>query len=202
MCVVLDKTTTNVLWPLSGGKYRWSFQLSQPGEFGDRTKDRIPFEIEEAPGEHDSKHVLQQLIGERAPWFREKINAVTWTAEVQFERRLAKRFGHGRCWLAGDAVHQTAPIGMQSMNVGVTEAEELACKFAGILRDNAPLDSLQAYGTNSHLAWQRLLGLKEGMTSGTQASPWVQERAARIVSCIPASGAELAQLASQIGLQF
>lgn len=200
--IVLDEATTNVLWPLPGNKYRWSFQLIQPGELGDRIKDRMPFEIAEPPSEHDSLHVVQKLIRERAPWFREKINEVTWTAEVQFERRLAKRFGHGRCWLAGDAVHQAAPVGMQSMNVGLSEAEELACKFARILHDNAPLDSLEAYSSDSRQTWQRLLGLKEGLTHGKQASPWVQERAARILSCIPASGAELAQLVGQIGLEF
>ena len=200
--VVLDDTTTNVLWPLPGNKYRWSFQWIHPDELGERSKDRMAVQMVEPPSERDSLHALQTLIQKRAPWFREAIKEVTWFAEVKFERRLAKRFGQDRCWLAGDAAHQTIPVGMQSMNVGLREAEELACKFTRVLRDKAPLDSLEAHGRDYRRSWQVLLGLTGELRVREQASPWVKQRSARIPFCIPASGDELVSLVNQLGLDF
>ena len=200
--VVLDEATTNVLWPLAGNKYRWSFQLLQPNELTERTKDRMTAQMVESPSERDSLHALQKLIQKRAPWFRETIKEVTWSVEVQFERRLAKRFGQDRCWLAGDAAHQTTPVGMQSMNVGLIEAEDLASKFTKVLHDKAPLDLLDTYGRGCRQAWQRSLGLTGELRVRPQANPWVQQRSARIPLCVPASGDALTQLLNQLGLDF
>ena len=200
--IVLEDSTTNVLWPLPGNKYRWSFQLSQPDELEERTKERMPVQMIEAPSEHDRLHVLRKLVQERAPWFRETIKDITWSATVSFERRLAKGFGQARCWLAGDAVHQTIPVGMQSMNMGLQEAEEVARRFGRILREEAPLESLEGYGRHYRGAWQRLLGLAGELRVAKQANPWVQQRSARIPFCIPASGAELTRLMNQLGLDF
>jgi 2-polyprenyl-6-methoxyphenol hydroxylase-like FAD-dependent oxidoreductase len=201
VAVVLDDATTNVLWPLPGNKYRWSFQWTQPEQLDERTKDRMAVEVIDSPSEDDSLHVLQKLVQKRAPWFHETIKEVTWSAKVKFVRRLAKRFGQGHCWLAGDAAHQTIPIGMQSMNVGLCEGEELADKFTRILRDQTSLDSLEAYSRDYRGAWQKLLGLTGELSTRQQAGPWVQQRSARIPPCIPASGDELARLLNQVGLE-
>jgi NADPH-dependent dioxygenase len=202
VAIVLDDATTNVLWPLPGNKYRWSFQWIPTEQLEERTKERMAVQMVESPSEDDSLHALRKLVQERAPWFRETIKEITWSAKVKFERRLAKRFGQGRCWLAGDAAHQTIPVGMQSMNVGLCEAEELASKFTRVLRDKAPLDLLEAYGRDYRNAWQRLLGLTGELRARPQASPWVQQRLPRIPLCIPASGAELTRLVSQLGIEI
>jgi 2-polyprenyl-6-methoxyphenol hydroxylase-like FAD-dependent oxidoreductase len=47
---------------------------------------------------------------------------------------LAERFGEGRVFLAGDAVHLVIPTGGLGMNSGVGEAIDLAWKLAGVLQ--------------------------------------------------------------------
>ena len=47
-----------------------------------------------------------------------------------FARRLARSFGSGGVWLAGDAAHQAAPVGVHSMNSGLVEARELAARMS------------------------------------------------------------------------
>jgi 2-polyprenyl-6-methoxyphenol hydroxylase-like FAD-dependent oxidoreductase len=203
MRVVLSDTTTSVMWPFSDKKCRWTFQMipaEPPGEFPG--KDRSPFVIEEAPSEHDSGHHLQQLLRQRAPWFEGHIEQLLWSTAVQFEHRLANQFGRNRCWLAGDAAHQTGPIGMQSMNVGLQEAADLAATLKKILRENASWDLLQSYNRDHCSEWQRLLG-KDGAPNPTaQADPWTKQRYAKIPVCLPASGNDLTLLLNRLGLGY
>ncbi len=199
--IVLDERTSNVLWPVSGCKYRWSFQISD----GDPTvdfpaKDRVNVRIEEADDERNSRHVLQRFMEQRARWFRAEIGEIKWSTSVQFEHRLAGRFGQGRCWLVGDAAHQTGPIGMQSMNVGIAEADTLATRITKVLRKKVPLESLESYDKDWREEWQRLLALDGKPTVHPQADAWVRQRSEKILPCIPASGGELRLLARQLGL--
>ena len=78
------------------------------------------------------------LIRARAPWVDASVQELSWSATVTFERRLATAFGRGRCWLAGDAAHQTTLTGTQSMNVGLYEAADLAETRTKILHRHAP----------------------------------------------------------------
>ena len=121
---------------------------------------------------------------------------------MQFEPRLARQFGRNRCWLVGDAAHQTGPVGMQSMNIGFREAVDLVESLTQILRKNAPEDLLRAYDRTHWCEWQRLLGFKAVPPAADKASEWVRQRAVRIASCIPASGADLSALLSQLGIEF
>lgn len=145
---------------------------------------------------------VQQRIQERAPWFKGNIKEIDWSVEVQFEMRHAKRFGQNRCWLVGDAAHQTVPAGMQSMNVGFSEAEELAGALTKILREGGSLDLLETYDRTCVGEWQRLLGIKGAPKPRDAASPWVKERCARILPCVPASGQDLSLLLDQLRLDF
>ena len=203
MRVVLSDTTTSVMWPFSDKKCRWAFQKSpveEPGEFPG--KDRSSFVIEEAPSEHDRRHHLQRLLRQRAPWFEGNVEQFLWSANVQFEHRLATQFGRNRCWLAGDAAHQTGPIGMQSMNVGLQEAAELAATLRKILREDAPWDLLQNYDRTHRSEWQRLLGKNGVPNPMAQADPWTKQRRAKIPQCLPASGDDLTLLLNRLGLSF
>jgi 2-polyprenyl-6-methoxyphenol hydroxylase-like FAD-dependent oxidoreductase len=131
-----------------------------------------------------------------------------------FERRLTRNFGKGGVWLAGDAAHQAAPVGVHSMNSGLVEACELAARISRIQRAGEAPSLLQEFATETHQAWQWLLEAstqpRESRAAGTPtgrevralpgADPWVRQTRARIVACIPASGDELEPLLRQIGL--
>ena len=201
--IVLDPTTTSALWPLSGGQCRWSFQIQPeavpPLEFP--SKQRRPIRFCEETSDTALREEAQRLLAVRAPWFEGSIGEFDWTLRVQFGHYLAERFGQGRCWLAGDAAHQTSPVGMQSMNAGLREAETLAGNLRSILREHADLELLGTYGQGRQQEWQWLLGLKGAPEPNNQAGVWTTEHRARIPSCLPATGEELLTLLRQIGLE-
>ena len=199
--VVLDDTTASVLWPMSDTRCRWGFEVA-PGEetddFPAKERDRM-FVVEQA-GEQDGMHQLRRLMNDRAPWFQSQILDIVWTADVQFQPRLARQFGRNLCWLAGDAAHQTGPVGMQSMNMGFREAADLADALTQILRKGGSGDLLKSYDRAHWNEWSQLLGFKAGFTDTTPE--WVRRRAARIVGGIPASGADLTCLLRQLGIDL
>ena len=146
------------------------------------------------------RQYVEKVAKQRAPWFSAGVKEITWCTEVVFEQRVAKQFGRDRCWLAGDAAHQTGPVGVQSMNVGMAEAATLAGSLRRILREKAPLSLLETCDREWQAEWRRLLGLTGGLKPRNETSPWVRERRARILSCLPASHEDLAPLAGQLGL--
>lgn len=213
--LVFGQDTTDVLWPLPGGAARWSFQL--PGYVDpqveemkkrldaaglgyiptERTKDRI----EGSPGdllpELDESH-LAKLLDERAPWFAGKVGKVAWKTLVRFEKRQAERYGSGRMWLAGDAAHLAGPAAIQSMNLGLQEADDLAASLAAVLKEGASTAVLEEYNTRWTANWQRMKQLK--IAPGAHA--FVQRHAAQIAACLPASGEDLTALAQRLGYSF
>jgi 2-polyprenyl-6-methoxyphenol hydroxylase-like FAD-dependent oxidoreductase len=86
------------------------------------------------------------------------------------------------------------------MNVGMAEAAILAGALRRVLRDEAPLNVLEACDREWQGEWRGLLGLAGGLKPRKEASPWVRERCGRILPCLPASQADLPRLASQLGL--
>jgi 2-polyprenyl-6-methoxyphenol hydroxylase-like FAD-dependent oxidoreductase len=197
--VVLDDATTNALWPLPDNRFRWTFQmLRSNADFPE--KERRAVRVEQPTVDEPIRQYVQQVCHQRAPWFSATVKRITWCSEVAFERRLANPFGRNRCWLAGDAAHQTGPVGVQSMNRAFSEGETLAGMIREILRGAAPLTSLEAYNRDHQAEWRRLLGLTGGLQAGRDTDPWVRDRRARILSCLPASGADLGSLARQLGL--
>jgi 2-polyprenyl-6-methoxyphenol hydroxylase-like FAD-dependent oxidoreductase len=203
MRVVLDERSSSVVWPLARNKCRWSFQWLQadaPADFPRKDRDR--FTIAEAPGGGDVRLHLEQLLRERAPWFKSGIKEVGWATDIQFEHRLARQLGRDQAWLAGDAAHQTGPVGMQSMNIGFREGSDLAEKLGRILRQDGSPDLLESYELERRQEWRQLLGWKGGPKPGGATSDWVRERSERLPGCIPASGQELTLLLRQLGLDF
>jgi len=199
--VVLDATTTNVLWPLSGNKHRWTFQMVKSelsAEFPE--KERRAVHVAQSNVDENIRKYVEKVAHHRAPWFVSGVKDVTWCTDVVFQHRVAKSFGHGRVWLAGDAAHQTGPVGAQSMNVGLLEAESLAGKLWQALQDNADITSLENYTVQRLTEWRSLLGIAGGLRPGSTASSWVTEKCDRLLSCIPGSGEDLIQLARQFGL--
>jgi NADPH-dependent dioxygenase len=203
MRVVMDQSTTNVLWPLPGNKYRWTFQLvkaEMPSDFPEKERRAVRF-AQQTVDERIRQYV-ETVAKQRAPWFSGGVKQITWCTEVVFEQRVAQQFGRQRCWLAGDAAHQTGPVGVQSMNVGLAEAATLAGALRKILREKAALNLLETCNREWQDEWRRLLGLTGGLRPRSDTGPWVRERRARILSCLPASNGDLPRLASQMGLEL
>ena len=203
MRIVLDQHTAGVLWPFTQHQGRWSFQWLQPDAPADfPQKVRGLDTIVDSAGPEDSRHHLQKLLSARAPWFQDEIKDVGWATDIQFEHRLARQFGRDRAWLAGDAAHQTGPVGMQSMNMGFREGADLAAKLTRIMRDRGSPDLLETYNLEHRLEWEQLLGWKGRPQASALTGEWIRERSARIPECIPASGRELTLLLNQFGLEF
>ena len=180
--VILDRDLTSVYWPLEEGRCRWGFQ------------------IQDASGHEPSMERLEQLISVRAPWWTARPTEIYWSTLGLFESRLVRSFGKGGVWLAGDAAHQAAPVGVHSMNSGLVEARELAARISRVLRDGGAAPLLQEFATETHEAWQRLLDASRTVRALPGADSWVRQTAARILACIPASGDDLEPLLEQIGL--
>jgi len=199
--VVLDHSSTNVLWPLVGNRCRWTFQLlksDMASEFPE--KERRATRLSEKGVDERIRQYVEKVAKQRAPWFSAGVKEITWCTEVVFEQRVARHFGRDRCWLVGDAAHQTGPVGVQSMNVGMAEAASLAVALRRILREKAPLDVLETCEREWQIEWQRLLGLAGGLKPRNDASPWVKERRGRILPCLPVSHEDLGPLAGQLRL--
>lgn len=200
--VVLDDATTNVLWPLVDNRYRWTFQLLRTELSGDfPEKERRAVRVDEPAIDERIRQYVHKVALQRAPWFAHPIQRVHWCSEVTFERRLVTHFGRSRCWLAGDAAHQTGPVGVQSMNMGFGEGLALAASLHKILREGAAPTPLDLYDRDQHKQWQGLLGLTGSLRAGGDASAWMKKRCQRILPCLPAHGADLVKLARQLGLE-
>jgi 2-polyprenyl-6-methoxyphenol hydroxylase-like FAD-dependent oxidoreductase len=203
MSIVLHEQTVSVMWPFAQNKCRWSFQWSQaeaPADFPQ--KDRNRFTIAECPGEKDSRHQVLQLLADRAPWFQAGVKAVGWGTDIQFEHRLARQLGRNRAWLVGDAAHQTTPVAMQSMNMGMREGAGLAAILKRILRENGSPELLEAYNQQQHTQWERLLGLQGEPKAGPATDAWVRQHGGRMLRCLPALDSDLSLLLNQLGLEF
>lgn len=200
--IVFDGATTSVLWPLPGGQCRWSFQQEHTSVSEEsRTKRRLTVPIGRQVFPHLPADELNRLIRTRAPWFAEEIRHIDWSMEVRFDHRLAASFGHDRLWLAGDAAHLTGPVGGQSLNMGLRETSDLSWRLTRILREAAPMSSLDDYSEQYGKQWRQLLGTDGGLAPTSSADPWAQRYCSEILPCIPATGDDLATLVSQLGLQ-
>ena len=181
--VVFRNGSTNVVWPLSDDRARWSFQ------------------VDEAPEAPPAVGSLQEFVRTRAPWFQPP-QAIHWSTTVMFERRLVDRFGRGRIWLVGDAAHITGPVGSQSMNVGLREAHDLAERFSSILEGGAGPEALEDYQAERLAEWRRLLGVEGGIEFREGSPDWIHEKVKRILPCVPASGEEMRRLLEQLGVEL
>lgn len=200
--VVLDEGSTNVLWSMGGERFRWGFQVTDEHAAEDeRQKSRLLVGFDQAAFPAVAPERLGEFVAQRAPWFDARVTEIHWSAAIRFERRLAGAFGSGAIWLAGDAAHLAGPVGLQSMNVGLREGRDLAWAIAERL-NGAKGDALADYGAARLREWRQLLGVERPVRAGASADPWVRERAARLVSCAPASGRTLARMLGQIGLEL
>ncbi|MEE8585280.1 MAG: FAD-dependent monooxygenase [Acidobacteriota bacterium] len=200
MRVALNDENTDVLWPMREGRFRFGFQLDRPWRYSEpRVRSRSEADLGGQAFPVLSKRDLRDLILERFPWFKSPLGEVTWSAVLRFERRLANRFGRDNAWLAGDSAHLAPPVGFQSMNIGLREARDLARRIGSIVTGQAKQESLEEFNRERQAEWQSLFQGPERIES---AKGWTRGEAAKILSCIPASGSDLCRLAGQIGIQL
>ena len=143
---------------------------------------------------------LNELLRTHAPWFKAAAERVDWASVIHFERRLARRFGAGRVWLAGDAAHVTSPFGAQSMNLGLAEVHDLVQRITLCAAGKAAIESLVHYGAAHQREWHKLLGFHVKFDLLPNAPPWLGAHARRLAPVLPVSGGELKNVLRQVGL--
>jgi len=181
-------------------------ELGFSGELGavvvplTNSRARLGFQLSSGLDAEPNDQLMHELMGQRAPWFHDGQHRVDWSSVIHFERRLVRRFGNGRVWLAGDSAHVTSPFGAQSMNLGLSEAHDFVQRIAACLRGDSRLESLKEYGAVSEREWHKLLGVNVTFRLLPHAPSWLAAHARRIAPVLPASGADLRDLLQQLGL--
>jgi len=199
--LVIDEGHVSAMWPLPEGRARWSIELPASTEASaPRAKSRFTTRVGEGLYQHLDEAELRALLSVRAPWFEPVLAGLGWTIEVRFERRLAARLGQDRTWLAGDAIHLTGPVGMQSMNGGLREAAALSGTIAKIVRGQETIASLGELARRTVSEWRFLQGSAGGLRTTSATPEIVRNHADRLLACLPATGGELDALADRLGL--
>lgn len=181
--LALQGDAGSTVYPVQGGISRFSFQIGVG----------IPHE----PGLAQ----LQQLLKSRMPWWRGDLHAFEWSGSAEFHPALASTFGAGRVWLAGDAAHVTGPLGGQSLNVGIHEADDLGLRLIDALGHPASASFGARYSEQRRLEWQRLFGPPAGLTAPNSLE-WLSRYLARLLPALPASGDDLDDLLDQLRVRI
>lgn len=174
--VVMTPHGMCTLWPMANGHARWTFEV---------------------PPQHavlPSPRELHELIRERVPWFSETGIEVVWTARASFSRYYVSPFSRGRVWLAGDAAHQTSPIGGQSMNMGLVEGDFVSLLLSERETSADPGRAVHEYDESRRDQWRWLLDPDTRSTAITCNDPWIRKHTDDILSSLPASGHDLRDL--------
>jgi len=202
MRVMLADGTMNLVWPLADGYSRWSFEVKDDeASTRSRIKDRSEVQLGGIGYPVLEESAMHAFLSERAPWFRGDVEDVRWRLMVRFERRLSSVVGDGPLWLAGDALHMTGPVGVQSMNVGLREARDLANAMSDILDGHAGNEALDAYRAEREAEWDFLLGVHRDLRPAPGVDSRLAVLAAEIPSMLPASGADLRVMLDDLGLR-
>ena len=180
--LAISEQSSNAVYPVQGGLARFSFEIARS--------------LHESP----NVEALRELIASRLPWYAEHIETLEWSAVVEFRHALAERFGAGRVWLAGEAAHLTGPLGVQSLNIGLDEASELALRMGEALRHPSCPPFGEHYDRKRRQQWRQLLGLEERASLGSRSPDWAWRHLGRLLSCLPASGSDLDDLLAQLRL--
>lgn len=180
--LAISEDFANAVYPLQDGAARFSFQMA-------RSLSRAP-----------DAELLGELLAARLPWFSAEIGRCLWGGVAEFRSALVETFGRGRVWLAGEAAHLTGPLGVQSLNVGLDEANELALRMADAVRHPARAGFGADYDARRTLQWRELLGVEERAALSARSPDWARRHLLRLVSCLPASEADLDELLEQLRL--
>ncbi|MFD3761083.1 FAD-dependent oxidoreductase [Streptomyces sp. NPDC058622] len=130
VCYLTEPDADGALLPVDNAE-RWVFHAPWHPDRGETTEDftdeRCVAHIRRAIGAPD----LDVEITGKAPWH---------AAE-----RVARRYGSGRVFLAGDSAHEMSPTGAFGSNTGIQDAHNLAWKLAAVLNGTAGPRLLDSY---------------------------------------------------------
>lgn len=98
---------------------------------------------------------------------------VEWVDVNIWRRRsaVAERYGRGRVWLAGDAVHQLSPTGGMGMNTGVADAADLGWKLAAMLQGWGGAGLLDSYDLERRPTGERAVRMATLFYKNSEAFP-------------------------------
>ncbi|HLV68020.1 MAG TPA: NAD(P)/FAD-dependent oxidoreductase [Polyangiaceae bacterium] len=185
---------------------RESLELAFHGELGSSRiplangRVRLTFQILSGLAEPADGARLAELVSSRMAPAAPLPGAIDFGTVTHFDKRLARLFGRGRVWLAGDAAHVTSPLGAQSLNLGLAEAAGLVRRIADREQGRARVDALALYAQQQQREWQKLLGVNVLFSLLPDAPRWVPSLARRLVPALPLSGPELDAALRTLGI--
>jgi 2-polyprenyl-6-methoxyphenol hydroxylase-like FAD-dependent oxidoreductase len=146
------------------GLIRAGFTRTEGGvfSFGRRTVGELMVQVtEDEPAEVDDSDApmtlaefqdsIRRVLGGHLP-----IAEATRLTRYGFQARQVERYRHGRILLAGEAAHAFPATGV-GLNVGMTDAVNLAWKLAADVRGWAPAGLLDTYNGERHYTGARTL---------------------------------------------
>ncbi|GAA4968913.1 FAD-dependent monooxygenase [Nonomuraea thailandensis] len=107
----------------------------------------------------DFRAAVRRVLGRDVP-----LGEPIWLSSTVAQARLAERYRAGRVFVAGDAAH-LFPAGGSALNVGMTDAVNLAWKLAAVLQGRVPEGLLGTYE-----AERRPIGARTLMQTRAQAA--------------------------------
>lgn len=128
-----------------GALRRGSLLLQTTEDGGEELDDEKPMTLAEL---HDS---IRRVLGGDLP-----LGEVTRLSRYTFQARQADRYRVGRIFVAGDAAHQFPATGI-GINIGMSDAVNLAWKLAADVHGWAPAGLLDSYDGERRLASARAL---------------------------------------------
>jgi 2-polyprenyl-6-methoxyphenol hydroxylase-like FAD-dependent oxidoreductase len=111
-------------------------------------------------GDEEMKAAFERTVG--APVKYEMLSCAPWRQNLL----LADRYGRGRVFLAGDAVHLVIPTGGLGMNSGVGDAVDLSWKLAATIAGWGGPNILKSYEVERRQIGDRNVGASRYATIG------------------------------------
>ena len=143
--------------------------------------------------DEEMRQMFEKIIGVQLPY------ELLYCAEWKQNLLLAERYGQGRVFLAGDAVHLVIPTGGLGMNTGVGDAIDLAWKLAAALERWAGPELLMSYQAERRQVGERVVGASRYASLGYRA--WLAEVGPEIDDDTPEGEAARAHLARVANIQ-
>jgi 2-polyprenyl-6-methoxyphenol hydroxylase-like FAD-dependent oxidoreductase len=125
-----------------------------------------------------------------------------WLARLGCEERLARGFGDGRVFLAGDAAHVFVPVSGQGLNAGLQDAANLSWKLAAVLAGRADPALLGSYHAERHPAARDAQRLWRRLLRPAMAASGLGRRAAGLASAVAARTGSTAAAVSGLGAAY
>ena len=95
-----------------------------------------------------------------------------------------------------------APIGMQSMNVGIQEGYDLGQHLADIIENKADAEKLEDYGRERRKEWETIMGIETALRGNAGTNTFADEHSDQLLSCLPASRRTLPLFAEHLGMDI